>query len=630
MNTRKVLSVVTASALLTGALSGCALFGKDKAAVTDATTAYIDCIMAGKYNKSAKLVTDEEDYFADGQIDEVTAGILEAVWEVTEYEIGEVEVKKDSATAEAIFTFPDLQEIAGDGLTYDDFIAAIADIDEDTEETFSFDLSKDGDEWLIEGDSTEDFYDFLTGYIGDIEFAGLSNASAIAIVDEFMSYLAAGDLASAIELTGDDPDDIAGFDEVTEVLGEDYGILGDCIQSYFSQITYESEVTSSDDESITVTVNGTAPDPSEILEARLNDPDVMVPVIADIYYTFMNESGDSNIITAMAQLYEILNESINMAVGEETYGPYTGTFVVSENEDGTLLVEPQSDIMEVLEVSSFGLENEEMTQDAIELLLEQGRITQEQYNEYMGYDDGDIVPNADYNYAVNEIETGSDFYSANLYFNPGSIRFTVVTWDYYGQGDTFEYELTCPDGSTISDTYAMTGNSEDHIYIEYPYEDDPSGTYELTIYDEGSSSSVLAVIDYIIVSNDGSVTPDQLPLEGVSGAFVEFSSDCYTFVFTDSEGSYISPLDGDEFDEESINFTVRTWDYYGNGESMDCAVFRDGNLIANMSVEADSSATDTFYFNYAPQDLQDGDYAFVLFDVNADSVYGIAYATVGN
>lgn len=627
MNTRKVLSAVTASAVLTGALSGCALLGgKDKAAVTDTVTGYIDFIMAGKYNKSAKLVEDEEDYFANEGIDEVTAGILDAVWDSAEYEIGEVEVEKDHAAAEAVFSLPDLQEIADDGLTYDDFIAAIEDIDEVTEETFSFDLTKDGDEWLIEGDSTEDFYDFLTGYIGDIEFAGLSEATAVSAVDEFISYLAGGDLDSALLLGGEDPSSLVYSPDILAALGENYGSLGDCIQSYFSQLTYESEVTASDDESITVTVTGTAPDPAEILEERFNDPAVMTPIMADFYYNLVNDSDDQSFISSIAELYEIVNEAVN----EAEPGPYTGTFVVSENDDGTLRVIPQPDVMQVIETGNVGFDNEEITQAAFELLLEQGRITQAQYNEYMGYDDGDRVPDTGYNYAVNPLETGDDFYTANLYLSSGSIQFVVVTWDYYGPGDTFEYELTGPDGSTISSTYEISGSSEDHIYIDYPCEDDPSGTYELRIYDEGSSTSVLAVIDYIIVNNDGSVTPDQLPLTGDSGEFVEFSSDCYSFVFNDSEGNNIYPQDGDEFDEASINFTVRTWDYYADGETMDCAIFRDGELVGNLSEEADPSATDTFYFNYAPSNLQDGDYAFVLFDVNADSVYGIAYATVGN
>ncbi len=627
MNTRKVLSIVTASAVLTGALSGCALLGgKDKAAVTDTVTGYIDFIMAGKYNKSAKLVEDEEDYFANEGIDEVTAGILDAVWDAASYEIGEVEVKNDSAAAEAVFSLPDLQGIADDGLTYDDFIAAIEDIDEVTEETFSFDLTKDGDEWLIEGDSTEDFYDFLTGYIGDIEFAGLSEATAVSAVDEFISYLAGGDLDSALLLGGEDPSSLGYSQDILAALGENYGSLGDCIQSYFSQLAYESEVTASDDESITVTVTGTAPDPAEILEERFNDPAVMAPIMADFYYNLINDSDDQSFISSVAELYEIVNEAVN----EAEPGPYTGTFVVSENDDGTLRVMPQSDVMQVIETGNVGFDDEEITQAAFELLLEQGRITQAQYNEYMGYDDGDHVPDTGYNYAVNPLETGDDFYTANLYLSSGSIQFVVVTWDYYGSGDTFEYELTGPDGSTISSTYEISGSSEDHIYIDYPCEDDPSGTYELTIYDEGSSTSVLAVIDYIIVNNDGSVTPDQLPLTGDSGEFVEFSSDCYSFVFNDSEGNYIYPEDGDELDEASINFTVRTWDYYADGETMDCAIFRDGELVGNLSEESDPSATDTFYFNYAPQDLQDGDYAFVLFDVNADSVYGIAYATVGN
>ena len=172
----------------------------------------------------------------------------------------------------------------------------------------------------------------------------------------------------------------------------------------------------------------------------------------------------------------------------------------------------------------------------------------------------------------------------------------------------------------------MPNDSEDHIYIEVPT-NYPTGTYELTIYDEGSNTSVLAVIDYIIVSNDGSVTPDQLPLTGATGSVLEFSDDCYSFHFEDENGNYLFPEDGDDVGDEII-FVARTWAYYPEGEQMECAVFRDGDLIGNLAETSLSNATDTFVFTYAPDDLAPGDYAFVMFDVDADSVYSIAYITV--
>ncbi len=618
MNTRKTISIITASALLMGSVSGCSLFGKDKKLVTETLTSYIEAIQEAKYKNSKKYVVDEEDYFQENELDEVTAGILAAAWDLSTFEVAEVETDKESATAEVVFTLPDLESISGDDLTYEEFVDAIADIEDTVTESVDFELSKDGDAWLIEADSTEDFYNFLTDLTKDLEFAGLSNATAIAAVDQFIDYLAAGDLQSAIAMSSDSD----GSDEILSDLGDSEEILTECLQSFWSRVEYVPEVTASDDSSITVTISGTAPDTDAALIQHFSNTDELAPIFADYFEGMINGDANYDYTSYMYSMYEIVTQAVN----ESDLGDYQGTFIVTADDDGNLFVDPQNDVMSEISIYDLDIDNDAIMTAALDLLLEQGRITQSDYNLYMGISDPGASASSAFNTSSVIDYEGDDYYSNFCYAYDDHVELGVVTWAYYDQGSTFEYEIVMNNSSTVSGTYVMPNDSEDHIYIDVPT-DSPAGTYELTIYDEGSSSSVLAVITYIIVSNDGSVTPDQLPLTGPTGRTLDFSDDCYSFHFENEDGEYIYPDEGDEVEGE-IRFVARTWAYYSNGEQMECAIFLDGELIGNLAVQSESGATDTFVFTYAPDDLESGDYAFVMFDVGADSVYSIAYVTV--
>ena len=80
MNTKKIVSAVTASSILVLSLSGCSLLnGKSKEAITETALGYIDAVKGGKFNKSLKFVADEEDYFQDHEMDGMQAELVAAV-----------------------------------------------------------------------------------------------------------------------------------------------------------------------------------------------------------------------------------------------------------------------------------------------------------------------------------------------------------------------------------------------------------------------------------------------------------------------------------------------------------------------------------------------------------------------
>ncbi len=144
MKTKKIVGLVTASAILLSSVSGCSLLnGKQKEAVTDAVEGYVDAVKEGKYDKSVDFVLDGEDYFQENEFDGPTQELLNAVLDASEYEVDEIEIDDDEATAVVIFSIPDLDSIADEGYSFDEFIDAVADIEESVDEEFGFELAMD-------------------------------------------------------------------------------------------------------------------------------------------------------------------------------------------------------------------------------------------------------------------------------------------------------------------------------------------------------------------------------------------------------------------------------------------------------------------------------------------------------
>ena len=134
MNTKKFVSLVTATSVLAVSFAGCSLLGgKDKAAIEEVATSYIDYIKDGKLNKSAALVVDEEDYFQENAFPVQQEDLLSVVLASTEFTVENIEVKKDSGSADIVFTMPDLDSIADEGYSFDEFLDAIEEIDETVE-----------------------------------------------------------------------------------------------------------------------------------------------------------------------------------------------------------------------------------------------------------------------------------------------------------------------------------------------------------------------------------------------------------------------------------------------------------------------------------------------------------------
>ena len=625
MNTKKFVSAVTAASVLALSFTGCSLLGgKDKAAIEEVATSYIDYIKDGKLNKSADLVVDEEDYFQENAFPVQQEDLLSAVLASTEFTVENIEVKKDSGSADIVFTMPDLDSIADEGYSFEEFLDAVGDIDDTVEETVEFEFSKDGEDWLIEGDSTEDLYNFFLGIGEGIEFSGLSESAALEAVDTFMAYLAQGDVNGVLSMSPEGADIFDSLDDFTEALGSDNTVMSNLFSSYFSQVDYESSISSVSEDAIVVSLTGTAPDAEPAITAAVQDHNVIVPIYADYIESLVSGNYDTVALTG-----EIL-DAVSTAVAQTTLTTaYNASVTVTADDDGNLYCDPTEDgsffyDFEFPEVA----DSSELMVEALDLLLEQGRISQSDYNSFMTSMGG--TPAAgDYDVTEVPVIEGDDLYSYDYTVADDMIYVNVRTWAYYNTGDTFGYDVEINGEDAFSGHYEMPDDYDDMIYITIPVDDPagPSGSYVVTVYDEGSTSSVLIKLELVVITEGAPVPAGSAPVFGESMSYGNEGDDFYTFHFTDGNGEYFTDSEYPS-NRGAVDFFVMTWAYYDVGTGVDCDVYCDGEYVDTITAFNRAGATDTFEFSYEPSRLEDGDYVFRIHDVEGNGILCDAYCTV--
>ena len=625
MNTKKFVSAVTAASVLALSFTGCSLLGgKDKAAIEEVATSYIDYIKDGKLNKSADLVVDEEDYFQENAFPVQQEDLLSAVLASTEFTVENIEVKKDSGSADIVFTMPDLDSIADEGYSFEEFLDAVGDIDDTVEETVEFEFSKDGEDWLIEGDSTEDLYNFFLSIGEGIEFSGLSESAALEAVDTFMAYLAQGDVNGVLSMSPDGADIFDSLDDFTEALGSDNTVISNLFSSYFSQVDYESSISSVSEDAIVVSLTGTAPDAEPAITAAVQDHNVIVPIYADYIESLVSGNYDTVALTG-----EIL-DAVSTAVAQTTLTTaYNASVTVTADDDGNLYCDPTEDgsffyDFEFPEVA----DSSELMVEALDLLLEQGRISQSDYNSFMTSLGG--TPAAgDYDVTEVPVIEGDDLYSYDYTVADDMIYVNVRTWAYYNTGDTFGYDVEINGEDAFSGHYEMPDDYDDMIYITIPVDDPagPSGSYVVTVYDEGSTSSVLIKLELVVITEGAPVPAGSAPVFGESMSYGNEGDDFYTFHFTDGNGEYFTDSEYPS-NRGAVDFFVMTWAYYDVGTGVDCDVYCDGEYVDTITAFNRAGATDTFEFSYEPSRLEDGDYVFRIHDVEGNGILCDAYCTV--
>ena len=371
MHSRKTLSIITSSAILLGTLSGCSLFDYlEKSNVTSALLKYLTAVQEADYNESSELVVDGEDAFLLNEMSDTEAELIAAIQDASEYEIGEIDVNGSSATAHVIFTLPDIESIADEGYSYDEFIAAIADIEDTVDETIEFELVKEDDKWLIESDSTEDYYNFLIEFISDLEFTRLTEENAIETVDTFITLLSEGDITGANNLLTPNDNIFVSYIAMANLMPG----LSDVLTTYSNRLTYTSEVTEITDDYIIVEVTGTAPDIQSAINTVLDNEEIMVPLYADYIEGTLDGQDENLLFFSMAGT---LMTSVNGVLDTAQMSPVSFIFKVTENEDGELRLDLTGGPEINIDMDDLSSRTEYII-PAITQLLSDGRISFDQ------------------------------------------------------------------------------------------------------------------------------------------------------------------------------------------------------------------------------------------------------------
>ena len=371
MHSRKTLSIITSSAILLGTLSGCSLFDYlEKSNVTSSLLKYLTAVQEADYNESSELVVDGEDAFLLNEMSDTEAELITAIQDASEYEIGEIDVNGSSATAQVIFTLPDIESIANEGYSYDEFIAAIADIEDTVDETIEFELVKEDDKWFIEADSTEGLCDYLTELIADLTFGRLTEENALETVDTFITLLSEGDITGANNLLTPNDNIFVSYIAMANLMPG----LSDVLTAYSNRLTYTSEVTEITDDYIIVEVTGTAPDIQSAINTVLDNEEIMVPLYADYIEGTLDGQDENLLFFSMAGT---LMTSVNGVLDTAQMSPVSFIFKVTENEDGELRLDLTGGPEINIDMDDLSSRTEYII-PAITQLLSDGRISFDQ------------------------------------------------------------------------------------------------------------------------------------------------------------------------------------------------------------------------------------------------------------
>ena len=138
--------------------ASCMLFGPDKKEIVEAADTFASAILKKNPDKILKLTNEKDlgafpDLFEEDNYSEDELKFFDAVGDTISYDIDEesVEVDKDEASVDVLFSMVDYEEALKDGdyADIDEVLDAIEDCDDMEEFTVTFEFEKDDDEWLL-------------------------------------------------------------------------------------------------------------------------------------------------------------------------------------------------------------------------------------------------------------------------------------------------------------------------------------------------------------------------------------------------------------------------------------------------------------------------------------------------
>ena len=169
------------AAALAGAMTlscaSCALFGPNKKEIVEAADTFASTLLKQDAGKIVKLTNEDKDsdaqaaleiLFDDSLYSEEQNKFIDAVADTITYEVDEesVEVSKEEASADVVFTMVDYEKaLDGDFEDIDAVLDALDDCEDTKEVEVTFEFEKDDDEWLLTNLDDKGFgklFDFYT------------------------------------------------------------------------------------------------------------------------------------------------------------------------------------------------------------------------------------------------------------------------------------------------------------------------------------------------------------------------------------------------------------------------------------------------------------------------------------
>lgn len=549
MKNLKKNSALLMSIIMVASITGCDLpFGgnseggkKSKAdkEVEEAVASYMDFVVAGKYDKAVKLVSEEGeisiatmfDYLSDDQTD-----ALEAIIATTEYEVSDISVDDDEATCKVNITVVDVESVIDDlddAWDIDDLIDAIKDSDDTTSKKIKISLVND-DEWLLESDEdiANYYYDLVEDIgvgagstdipvVAPVEAEGdFTEDAVIAYIDNCFNAMASGNFEELLD-EGETMDDV--FGGISENIN-DPAKFTTFVSTYFTQVTHTTTVNSIDAENkiANVTVNTQVPAAADLVLSVYNNHDFLVKMFA---YAIVGKDFNED-PTLMAEFFDIMTASIATSNKESL----SATTTVTMDENGKF--DCGDEIKDCLfgdtsSASQPELSDEETMQifaEAITYALENGLITEEEFEQLVsgmagnqGSEDPEGTPTTDvqtvdvngYPVPDEEIDEllsvykGDDLYYVYYVTSDDNKILTIYfeTWDFYDTGKQFICVIDAPDVNPDDAIVTIINDVDSNDLFEINYETAnglQSGvTYKFYLIDpDNAEESILGVVYY--------------------------------------------------------------------------------------------------------------------------------------
>ncbi|HOO61650.1 MAG TPA: hypothetical protein PKV44_04400 [Bacillota bacterium] len=496
-NLLKVVGVVLA---MTMVLSACGCKKKEKEsedqkAVREAIEECLDAMKDGDFEGMDAYVVEGENAFAAIETEGDDKDVWDAMMEKLEYEVSDIEADEDEeeGSATVTLTMVDMEAVIDDlddGYEVDDVVSAIEDSEDTVEEEVELTLIFD-DEWFIE--STEELLEVVVAGTEDLSFSSVDAASAEALVDEFMTALAAGNVADAEALT------LYGMTE-SSGLSSDAAISA-FYAGFFSNSTYSVEVVDEGEDYVDLVVSIDAPDINAAFQLLVNEPSLLAPVFADylldvIQGNTASEPDEAAIIDALIDTFgQVSTTLVNISC----------SVVADESKPNGMALDISID-----QIGS-GVQLDDLTDEqtnaivmaSLDLLLGNGSITQEEYNTYASYFGGAAVPGSG---SFDYVE-GDDFWSCDLIDEDGNeisavpegssvLEIEVRTYSY--PGEPLPYKAYLNDELLFEDVTDVDENADDTFYASIEATDGsalPDGVYKIEVYSvDGSTLIVTAYI----------------------------------------------------------------------------------------------------------------------------------------